>query len=95
MDAMLKNIEIYMKFGLESTRTLLKFLPMFFWSKIDIELSELGFLLSIASEFRDLFVHQSILKPNGRHDFRQKRHNSFTFDRQASKKTGTGSHHKF
>ena len=42
--------------------------------KIDIELSQLGFLLLIDSKRIEFFlIHQSILKHNGRHDFREKR----------------------
>ena len=35
------------------------------------------FLSSTANDFKNLFSHQSILRPNGRYDFREKRIASF------------------
>ena len=64
---MFKTIEIYIKCFAQVFADLFRF-------KIDMELSQLGFLSSIASEFENWFIHQSILKHNnGRYDFREKR----------------------
>ena len=41
--------------------------------KINIKLSQVEFLSFIASDFKNLFINQIILKPNGSYDFREKR----------------------
>ena len=43
-------------------------------------------LSSTANDFKNFFICQNILKHNGRHDFREKRHSRFSF---------TCSHHNF
>ena len=67
---MLKNIEIYIN---SLFRRFAQVLANLFRFKINIELSQLGFFSSMASEFKNLFIHQTSLKHNGRYDFRGKR----------------------
>ena len=75
-------------------RCFAQFLNNLFRFKIDIELSQLGFLSSMASEFKNLFIQQSNSKHNGRYDFREKRMAFFirhSLTSQISFTTDTGS----
>ena len=69
---------------LRKIRDLYKFfaqvLADLFWSKIDIELSQLGFVSSMASELKNLFIHQSNSKHTMEGTTSERKECDFLFD---------------